>query len=52
MMSYSQDDRVEKKNRQSDHFGFGNPDNGQSGKEAKNKNIPLYDRLLSRFDAN
>jgi hypothetical protein len=52
MMPQSQGDHVEKKNRQSDHCGFGNPDNGQSGKEAKNKNVSLYDRLLSRFDAN
>ncbi len=52
MIPQSQCDSVAKKNRQSDHYGFGNPDNGQSGKEAKNKNVPLYDRLLSRFDAN
>jgi hypothetical protein len=52
MMPQSQGDHVEKKNRQSDHCGFGNPDNGQSAKEAKNKNVSLHDRLLSRFDAN
>jgi len=41
MMPQSQGDHVEKKNRQSDHCGFGNDDNGRRGKEAKNKNVPL-----------
>jgi hypothetical protein len=45
MMPQSQGDPVEKKNRQGDHCGFGNPDNGQSGKKAKSKNVSLYDRL-------
>ena len=51
-MPQSPGEHLEKKNRQSDHCRFGNPDNGQSAKEAKNKNVPLLDRLLSRFDAN
>ena len=51
-MPQSQGEHVKRKNRQSDHCGFDNLDNSQSGKKAKNKTIPFYDRLLSRFGAN
>ena len=42
MIPKSQSSYMEK-NRQGNHCGFGTSHNGQSGNEAKNKNVPLLD---------
>jgi len=49
MMPQSQGDHVEKKNRQGNPCGFGNPNNGQSSKKVK-----MFPSItgLSRFGAN
>jgi hypothetical protein len=51
MMPQSQGDPVEKKNRQGDYCGFGNPNNARAAKKPKTTMFASM-TSLSRFGAN